>query len=154
MCVRATGGGRGRWRCGVLCGAVLALMTLVAGAAAGDAGKRAESEYMSPMPFVLGSRYGRSQPRLMSPRNDRFFMGSRYGKRSEPWGGGGTSGAGGGGWPARAAHPLACQPLGDSGLYRCAPAVTSVAAPGVVATANYHYNNRRSEESRELGEEE
>ncbi|KAL4721087.1 hypothetical protein ACJJTC_008226 [Scirpophaga incertulas] len=34
------------------------------------------------MPFVLGSRYGRSPQRLITARNDRFFMGSRYGKRS------------------------------------------------------------------------
>ncbi|XP_041985163.1 uncharacterized protein LOC121737570, partial [Aricia agestis] len=63
--------------------------------------------------FVLGSRYGRSAPapRFMSPRNDRFFMSSRYGKRSGV--GGGTRGARGqracrcGPYDAMLALPLA-----------------------------------------------
>ncbi|XP_046682754.1 RYamide neuropeptides-like isoform X2 [Homalodisca vitripennis] len=43
--------------------------------------------------FWSGSRYGRAgqdvpQPRLeVEPRGDRFFMGSRYGKRSGAWSG-------------------------------------------------------------------
>ncbi|CAG9573390.1 unnamed protein product [Danaus chrysippus] len=45
-----------------------------------DSFKRAE---MSPSPFVLSSRYGRSPQRMMAPRNDRFFMSGRYGKRAE-----------------------------------------------------------------------
>ncbi|CAH0717015.1 unnamed protein product, partial [Brenthis ino] len=45
-----------------------------------NAFKRAE---MSASPFVLSSRYGRSPPRMLAPRNDRFFMSGRYGKRSD-----------------------------------------------------------------------
>ncbi|XP_013136104.1 PREDICTED: uncharacterized protein LOC106101414 isoform X2 [Papilio polytes] len=61
------------WRC------ACALALLCAALARTDTYKRAEST----APFVLGSRYGRSSPRMIAPRNDRFFMGSRYGKRSE-----------------------------------------------------------------------
>ncbi|XP_048001913.1 RYamide neuropeptides-like [Leguminivora glycinivorella] len=73
--------------------------------------KRAE---MSPLPFVLGSRYGRSPgpagtQRLLAPRNDRFFMGSRYGKRSEP-----DIAA-----PGSHVRPLLCEYTGVSQLYRC-----------------------------------
>ncbi|CAK1549169.1 unnamed protein product [Leptosia nina] len=32
--------------------------------------------------FWLGGRYGRSLHTVMSTRNDRFFFGSRYGKRN------------------------------------------------------------------------
>ncbi|CAG9794125.1 unnamed protein product [Diatraea saccharalis] len=130
MCVRCE---RAR---ALLCACALALLALLVLVAADEtvAGKRTESEFMSPMPFVLGSRYGRSQPRLISPRNDRFFMGSRYGKRSEP--------------PGTLARPLLCAPLGGA-LYRCAP------APAPIPTlTNYQYSNRRPEESRELREEE
>ncbi|XP_063631681.1 RYamide neuropeptides [Cydia splendana] len=78
--------------------------------------KRAES---TPLPFVLGSRYGRSPgagagpagaQRLLAPRNDRFFMGSRYGKRSEP----DTVGPG-----TTHVRPLLCEYTGVSQLYRC-----------------------------------
>ncbi|XP_014364406.2 uncharacterized protein LOC106715599 [Papilio machaon] len=63
------------WRC------ACALALLCAALARSDTYKRAE---LATAPFVLGSRYGRSSPRMIAPRNDRFFMGSRYGKRSEP----------------------------------------------------------------------
>ncbi|KPI96680.1 hypothetical protein RR46_12710 [Papilio xuthus] len=63
------------WRC------ACALALLCAALARTDNYKRAE---LATAPFVLGSRYGRSSPRMIAPRNDRFFMGSRYGKRSEP----------------------------------------------------------------------
>ncbi|XP_063371022.1 RYamide neuropeptides-like [Cydia amplana] len=74
--------------------------------------KRAE---MSPLPFVLGSRYGRSPSpaatqRLLAPRNDRFFMGSRYGKRSEP----DPAGPG-----TTRVRPLFCEYTGVPQLYRC-----------------------------------
>ncbi|XP_030019620.1 RYamide neuropeptides [Manduca sexta] len=76
------------------------------------ADKRAE---MSPAPFVMGSRYGRSPHRLVAPRNDRFFMGSRYGKRSEA-----PSGAAGwaAGWAG--SRDLVCEYTGVYSLYRCA----------------------------------
>ncbi|XP_072937742.1 uncharacterized protein RYa [Epargyreus clarus] len=65
------------------------LLALLCAALAVSAVKRAE---MSPVPFVLGSRYGRSPSRFITPRDDRseirFFLGSRYGKRSEAAGGG------------------------------------------------------------------
>ncbi|CAH2056548.1 unnamed protein product, partial [Iphiclides podalirius] len=67
-------GTRRMWRC------VCALVLLCAAFTRCNGLKSAE---MSTVPFVLGSRYGRSPPRMIAPRNDRFFMGSRYGKRSE-----------------------------------------------------------------------
>nr|QMS43301.1 ryamide [Grapholita molesta] len=80
--------------------------------------KRAE---MSPLPFVLGSRYGRSPgpaaPRLLAPRNDRFFMGSRYGKRSEPEPG--PAPAAGPGAGLSRVRPLLCEYTGVPQLYRC-----------------------------------
>ncbi|KAM3955221.1 RYamide neuropeptides [Aphomia sociella] len=88
------------WRC------VCALMLFCAALIEADSEKRAE---MSPMPFVLGSRYGRSPPRMLAPRNDRFFMGSRYGKRSE-----GASSALTPDIPA-----LLCEYTGLYPLYRC-----------------------------------
>ncbi|XP_026316485.1 RYamide neuropeptides-like [Hyposmocoma kahamanoa] len=82
-----------------------------------DASKKAE---LAPAPFVMGSRYGRSPPRLLSPRNDRFFMGSRYGKRSEPLS---TLVGQGPRSPATATSaPLVCDYTGISTLFHCRPA--------------------------------
>ncbi|KAJ0170394.1 hypothetical protein K1T71_014322 [Dendrolimus kikuchii] len=70
---------------------------------------------LSPVPFVMGSRYGRSSPaRSLSPRNDRFFMGGRYGKRSEP-----PSPVG----PPRGGGALFCRYTGVYPLYRCLPRI-------------------------------
>ncbi|CAB3241526.1 unnamed protein product [Arctia plantaginis] len=100
-------------RRGAVCAALLLLLLLLADLATADLEKRTD---MSSMPFVMGSRYGRSSPpKLIAPRNDRFFMGSRYGKRSEGTVGGGNSVgatlAGGGG--------LLCEYTGVFPLYRC-----------------------------------
>ncbi|XP_063835578.1 RYamide neuropeptides-like [Ostrinia nubilalis] len=114
-----------------------AALLLCAARAAPASDKRAESEFMSPMPFVLGSRYGRSQPRLIAPRNDRFFMGSRYGKRSEaPLG------------PLPLAPPppprtLLCDYTGVFQLYRCS-----------YTHHSYDNSNRRADDDRELGDDE
>ncbi|XP_062528222.1 uncharacterized protein LOC101742726 isoform X2 [Bombyx mori] len=54
---------------------------------------------MSPVPFVMGSRYGRSPARLITPRND-----SRYGKRSDA---------------GREVRALVCEYTGVGPLYRC-----------------------------------
>ncbi|XP_026756425.1 RYamide neuropeptides-like [Galleria mellonella] len=111
---------------------VCALMLLLAALIHADNEKRAE---MSPMPFVLGSRYGRSPPRMLTPRNDRFFMGSRYGKRSE-----GASGS-----PvslAPASPALLCEFTGLYPLYRCTPPTSTI---------RQLFDNRRNEEG---GEEE
>ncbi|XP_050358705.1 uncharacterized protein LOC126778997 [Nymphalis io] len=62
------------WRC--TCALALFCATLVDA----EAFKRAD---MSASPFVLISRYGRSSPRMMTSRIDKFFL-SRYGKRSDP----------------------------------------------------------------------
>ncbi|KAG5678063.1 hypothetical protein PVAND_007765 [Polypedilum vanderplanki] len=73
-------------------------------------------------PFFVGSRYGRSQPDISNmdtktsmgrivPRNDRFFFGSRYGKRSTV--------------PISATdednnnQPLSCFYTGVTNLFRC-----------------------------------
>ncbi|CAH2083878.1 unnamed protein product [Euphydryas editha] len=58
-----------------------AVALLCAALANTHAFKRAE---MSASPFVLSTRYGRSPPRMMAPRTDRFFMNGRYGKRTDP----------------------------------------------------------------------
>ncbi|XP_026742145.1 RYamide neuropeptides-like [Trichoplusia ni] len=93
MCVRY-----GYWCRGCAC----ALLLLLAIAAAQE-DKRAE---MSPMPFLMATRYGRSSaPRHLAPRNDRFFMSSRYGKRS------GVSLGG--------ERALLCEFTGVFPLYRC-----------------------------------
>lgn len=48
-----------------------------------------EIQHQSKRPFYVGSRYGRSQPfgkdsgPVVVSRNDKFFLGSRYGKRSQ-----------------------------------------------------------------------
>ncbi|XP_026488758.2 uncharacterized protein LOC113395373 [Vanessa tameamea] len=62
-----------RWAC--------AVALLCAALADAETFKRAE---MSASPFVLSTRYGRSSPRMIAPRTDRFFMNGRYGKRSDP----------------------------------------------------------------------
>ncbi|XP_059062567.1 RYamide neuropeptides-like [Achroia grisella] len=112
------------WRC------VWALMLLFASLIQADTEKRAE---MSPMPFVLGSRYGRSPPRMLTPRNDRFFMGSRYGKRSE-----GAAGV----TLASGPPTLVCEFTGLYPLYRCT---------GSTPAIRHLYDTRRNEEG---GEEE
>lgn len=72
----------------------------------------------------MGSRYGRSQSDLTNmdgngkpnnmarivPRNDRFFFGSRYGKRSLPMGA----------VDEDQNQMLACFYTGVTNLYRCA----------------------------------
>ncbi|XP_048480882.1 RYamide neuropeptides [Plutella xylostella] len=101
-----------------------ALWLLLATAAAAQ-DKRAE---IAPAPFVVGSRYGRSPPRVITPRNDRFFMGSRYGKRSPPP------------HPALPPAPPAaihCAYTGVAQLYRCGP---------VVDPAPTRYHTRKSDE--------
>ncbi|XP_060808764.1 RYamide neuropeptides-like [Amyelois transitella] len=70
--------------------------------------KRAE---ISPVPFVLSTRYGRSPPRVMMPRNDRFFLGSRYGKRSEV--------SVGSSLPPQGTPSMLCEYTGVYSLFRC-----------------------------------
>nr|XP_049699897.1 uncharacterized protein LOC126055285 [Helicoverpa armigera] len=104
MCVRARA-------CVCACALLIAL-------ALAEHDKRAE---MSPMPFLMATRYGRSSPpaRHLAPRNDRFFMSTRYGKRSEGIStgvrGGETGLAGGAGGAGR----LLCEFTGVFPLYRC-----------------------------------
>ncbi|XP_075988319.1 RYamide [Anticarsia gemmatalis] len=135
-------GGAGRCTCA-------ALLLLLAVLVSADYDKRSDSA-LSPMPFVMGSRYGRSSPpKLIAPRNDRFFMGSRYGKRSEGagtraaavWGAaaGGAAGAGGAGGAGAA---LLCEYTGVFPLYRC-----------VRHDKRDHYDARSADEAG-MGEEE
>lgn len=104
---------------------VAALLLLVVTAlAATDFDKRSDTEYsLSPMPFVMGSRYGRSSGmKFVSPRNDRFFMSSRYGKRSEGAEGVAASlleGAVREGGGTAEARGLVCEFTGVAPLYRC-----------------------------------
>ncbi|PZC78097.1 hypothetical protein B5X24_HaOG202632 [Helicoverpa armigera] len=109
MCVRARA-----CVCACACALLIAL-------ALAEHDKRAE---MSPMPFLMATRYGRSSPpaRHLAPRNDRFFMSTRYGKRSEGISTGvrggealGSGGAGGAGGAGR----LLCEYTGVFPLYRC-----------------------------------
>ncbi|CAH0599749.1 unnamed protein product [Chrysodeixis includens] len=87
-------------------GCACALLLLLALAACQE-DKRAE---MSPMPFLMATRYGRSSaPRHLSPRNDRFFMSSRYGKRSGAGAALAVSGE----------RALLCEFTGVFPLYRC-----------------------------------
>ncbi|XP_053621672.1 RYamide neuropeptides [Plodia interpunctella] len=87
---------------------IFALVLICSAYAEINVEKRSE---MSPVPFVLSTRYGRSPPRVMMPRNDRFFFGSRYGKRSEV--SMGTS------LPPPGAPTLMCEYTGVYSLYRC-----------------------------------
>ncbi|KAJ8707305.1 hypothetical protein PYW08_011439 [Mythimna loreyi] len=123
MCVRARAS---------VCACALLLALVLA-----EHDKRTE---MSPMPFLMATRYGRSSPpeRHLSPRNDRFFMTTRYGKRSEAVAGAGVRearlarGAGGAG----GAGALLCQFTGVFPLYRCRHKPP-------------HYHKRSAEETRE-----
>ncbi|XP_045508253.1 uncharacterized protein LOC123704042 isoform X2 [Colias croceus] len=60
---------------------VFAIALLCAAMAVADH-KREEREAKVGGGFWLGGRYGRSLHTLVTSRNDRFFMGSRYGKRA------------------------------------------------------------------------
>ncbi|XP_022817118.1 RYamide neuropeptides-like [Spodoptera litura] len=104
MCVRARA-------CVCACALLLALVLA-------EHDKRAE---MSPMPFLMATRYGRSSPpaRHLAPRNDRFFMSTRYGKRSDSSGGAGGGALGGGALDGGAAQALVCEYTGVWSLYRC-----------------------------------
>ncbi|KAJ8704406.1 hypothetical protein PYW07_011594 [Mythimna separata] len=105
MCVRARAS---------VCACALLLALVIA-----EDDKRAE---MSPMPFLMATRYGRSSPPARLERKDRFMMYTRYGKRSEALAGASASegslmrgvagerGAGG---------ALLCQFTGVFPLYRC-----------------------------------
>nr|UES72892.1 RYamide [Carausius morosus] len=61
---------------------------------------------------VWSSRYGRSGNHAeVTLRNDRFFLGSRYGKRSDPQETGADE--------IEVSSPLACLYTGVTNLYRC-----------------------------------